>query len=476
MGIVFYVNDWLTAAAGVGLLRVLENVKNSVPIEGNRIDVPEDVFERLADYYAEYLLKDITVEKLKDIIEKERQKKKESTINVYNTLVLSKLKSFYSNSPLANPSSASKAQEVQIEISQDTEKLYKDAKQAIANFIKKQFDTIRSYKTSDKTCFFCGERKAYIKNKEVKVFDATNFTPLSASPKTVENFFYNGRSNQYLCPECEIFLYFSIFGFLPTGNKKYTFVYMPDLKKTYDMNTILKGEKGISTKYLKMLFTEYLKELEGRKIEWTLKNIYIVEIELVGNAKANIHSFSIPPKVAIVLNERIDSYPKFLESVLGFFLDYIYSERSLYEFLLKLLSGFFHKNTYTKVNVQTLEKVGAGLKSTAGLIYFVKFQESLNNDGKNLDEPIEKVYKEGKSLGKSYDKEKLNAISLNLFEAVRMRNVDLFYQTLIRAYIDIDKEIPKVLIHGLTEEGFNWTAYSFLIGLGAVTDEGRGTS
>ncbi|MGB9874466.1 MAG: type I-B CRISPR-associated protein Cas8b1/Cst1, partial [Hydrogenobacter sp.] len=283
----FYADNWLTASAGVGLLKDLEHkgIKWEPFLKGNVIELPEDLFKEIGKIYADYLLSDFNQDVLKEILEKNKEK----DFNLYNSVVYPKIRDFYSNSPiLVNPSKTKRANAEFKEFykkEKDIELLYSKAVDVIKNFIKEQFDELLGHERSQKVCFFCRERKAYIKDKKVKVFEATNFTPLGASPNTVENFFWNGKSNMYMCPECEIFMYFSAFAFFTfqkTLRKSYMFVYMPDLKETFSLNDVLakEGSVGIISKTI----LEVAKAVQQRKSEWVLRNIYIVEIEKVKDA------------------------------------------------------------------------------------------------------------------------------------------------------------------------------------------------
>ncbi len=490
MGVKFYTDNWLSASAGVGLLRALENsgIEWKDFIDGNTIDLPQDVFDKLPETYGDYLIKDLTLERFKQILQ-DRNKKKNFNIYIsYIFVACKKIKDFFLNSPLANPSSRP-TKEVGdefnkiLETEKDLQKLYSRAKEIIKTFVKNQLEELLTSPKSSKTCFFCGERKAYLKKDgkakvKAKVFDSTNFTPLAASPNTVENFFWNGKSNMYLCPECEIFLYFSAFGFLRTTRDTYLFVYMPDLKETRDMNNILSTEGNLFS-FMNKTIVEASKRIEERKAEWILQNIYIVELEKAGEDKANIYTLSIPPRLAKTIKEMIDKFPEedFKENVFEIFLDYAYSEKSLYELVFKIMSGFFFKNRYKDLRGKeaTLLKVGKDFNYLPhSLTYFIKFQEVLNMEDKNrVNRQVDWAYKEGLKLRNIYKKKmdedrarkKIESISYRLLDAIRRKDTDAFQQNLIRAYLEAEREIPYVFVEALKDGNFNRIAYAFLIGL-----------
>ncbi|RLJ70700.1 CRISPR-associated protein Cst1/CRISPR-associated protein Cas5t [Hydrogenivirga caldilitoris] len=473
MGVRFYADNWLTASAGVGLLRVLEKIGvNWKPfVNGNVIEIPEDTFQGIAEHYTEYILADFTLENLENMLEKGK-------INVYNNIVLQKIGDFYSNSPLTNPSSTKRANkrfEEFYEKEKDSRRLYDFTKTVVRDFVREQLDELLKSKRSNKLCFFCQERKAYIKKDKVKTFDATNFTPLGASPETLENLFWNGRSNMYLCPECEIFLYFSAFGFTRTPRRTYLFVYAPDLGTAYNLNNILaqEGTKSVISRTI----VEASKMVEGRKAEWILENIYIVEIEKVGDAQANIYTLNISAKLARAIKEMINEYPPLFDDIFDSFIEYVYSGRSLYEFLFSILSGFFYSERYKNLSGRKsmLIRKGKGLDYLPkNLTFFIKFQEVLNmEDKEKISRQVNWAYGEGLSLRKAYFDElgndkarkKIESISYRILEAVRRRDTDAFEQNLIRAYLEVEREIPYVFVEALKDGGFNRIAYAFLIGL-----------
>ncbi len=468
----FNTDNWLLASSGVGLIRALDKAekKDEIKIDGNQIEIPSHIFDNISDYFGNYLLADFTEENFKKILEEE----KENEIKIYNKLVFPKISDFFTNSPITNPSLTSN-----LKITKNSN--YEEAKSKILTFLKNQIDSLIKNKRSDKTCFFCRERKAYLKDGKPKVFESTNFTPLSASPNTVENFFYNGKSNQYLCPECEIFIYFSAFGFtkkkfsFTKENKKYLFVYTPDIEKTLNYNIILNTEKDITKSYLKQII-----EIEEKKSKWILENIYIVEIEQAGNSKANIYTLNIRPKVAKAFKEMLEKYPSEFNNIFKKFLDYVYSNISLYDFLLRILSGFFYKDRYKNSN-DDLENRGRKLEFLYySLTYFIKFQEVLDMEEKEiLEKQINWAYFEGKNLRNLYfntlgpekAKKRIETNSYRFLDSIRRKDIDAFCQNLIRAYLEVEKEIPSIFKDVLKDKSFNRITYAFLIGLNGSDKE-----
>jgi CRISPR-associated protein Cas8b1/Cst1 subtype I-B len=482
----FYVNDWLTASAGVGLIKVLENARIGWEdfVEGNTIKLPEEIFGRLGELYGEYITNDFTQEHLSQLLQNRED------VKIYNSLVFPKIADFFQNSPITNPSSTEQVNTKFRNIlgkEYDTAYLYREAVSIIKDFINNAFQDLLGKERSNKLCFFCGERKAYIKDKEVKVFDATNFTPLAASLNTVENFFWNGRSSMYLCPECEIFLYFSAFGFYRVRKGLYIFVYLPSLEDTFKMNADILETEGSLNSFINRVIVEASKRIEERKAEWILQNIYVVELEKVGQDKANVYSLSISPRLARAIRDMIEEYPeRFGKDLFNIFLEYAYSGRDLYELLLKILSGFFFKERYKNLRGREAVPIGVGKNFKDSLPYkltfFIKFQEVLNMEDKDrVNRQVNWAYSEGLSLREEYlrsfepdrAKRKIEGISYRLLDAIRRKDTDAFQQNLIRAYLEVEREIPYIFVEALKDVSFNRIAYAFLIGLnGRGREEG----
>ncbi|QID33516.1 type I-B CRISPR-associated protein Cas8b1/Cst1 [Pampinifervens florentissimum] len=448
MAIRFRIDNWLMASSAVGFAKVLNHAKiDPLPYFKERVlEVPQDLWERLPELYADYLLK--------------------------YPANISRLKVFYNNSPLTNPNPKAK-------ISLNNKKE-----------IEKFFQKLLSVNTSNNfpKCFFCKERNSYKKENFYKTFDAINFTPLSASPNTFPNLFYNGVNTMFLCKECEALLYFACFGFTDI-ERRYIFVYLPDdIRSMIGINNALETRKWISADIIKESLIEVVKSIEKYKAGWSLENIYVVEIQTVSKAQSNIYTFSLSQIQAHALREYIEEYPKSLNPLFDIFLKYVYYGKSLYHMLYKIMLGYIFAGNYEgkekinddvrliKYGTEAAFKSERSSKQKSGLdkslIYLIKFQEVLNMQA-NKEKEINSAFVEGKKLAQSYKeslgedraKNKIESLSYRLLEAVRRRDIDHFSQNLIRAYLEVEKPIPRVFLSAIKEEGLERIAYAFLIGL-----------
>jgi CRISPR-associated protein Cas5, N-terminal domain len=457
----FYAGNWLMASACVGVLKVLENAGEDIKkyVDERTLKIPKDLWEKLPELYVDYLLKD------KEIVKRSLEdsyRQRGNDINPYNTLIYSRLRDFHSNSPFTNQSHEY-IKRLKGVYSENLEEVLEKVKESFLEAYRKLLATTKDLSN---TCFFCHERQA--KN----YVDATTFTPLFASLETVRNFIWDPIP---VCKECEFLLYFASAGFYRSAGK-YLFVYVPDdLLETYRLNLILSTEKEIEKEKLGRVWSvvRYVLDLEKQKSSWVLQNIYFVEIEMVGDATANIYSFHISPNLAKAIRKLIDHYPKNLQDIFYEFLFYIYTGRSLYEFLFLLLSGFIRKDSYKNLQGGTIEskivQAGRNMKYISqNLLFFINFQEVLNmNEQKGYIDrafwagrELKKLYKENESTQK-----KLEPLTYRLLEAIRRKDKEYFIHNLIRAYLEVEKEIPYLFKEALDDKNFSMIAYAFLIGL-----------
>ena len=457
----FYAGNWLMASACVGVLKVLENAEEDIKkyVEERTLKIPKSLWEKLPELYVDYLLKD--KESVKRSLE-DSYRQKGNDINPYNTLIYSRLRDFHSNSPFTNQSHEY-IKKLKGVYSENLEEVLEKVKESFLEAYRKLLATTKDLSS---TCFFCHERQA--KN----YVDATTFTPLFASLETVRNFIWDPIP---ICKECEFLLYFASAGFYRYAGK-YLFVYFPDdLLETYRMNMVLSTKEEIEKEKLGKVWSivKYVSDLEKHKSSWVLQNIYFVEIEMVGDATANIYSFHISPNLARAIRKLIDRYPKNLQDIFSEFLFYIYTGRSLYEFLFLLLSGFIKKDSYKNLQGGTIEskivQAGRNMKYISqNLLFFINFQEVLNmNEQKGY---IDRAFWAGRELRKLYKEnestqKKLEPLTYRLLEAIRRKDKEYFIHNLIRAYLEVEKEIPYLFKEALDDKNFSLIAYAFLIGL-----------
>ena len=482
--VIFYPNNWLTASACVGMLKVLEwKYKDfSKFVEGNKVKIDRSIWEEMPYLYAEYLCelnKQRFINTLNELKSHNSDAKKIGA-EIYKVLINTNIKyNLYRNSLLTNNFKpkykreiGNKFLEVFINLNKPIGELTDEEKnhifEEVKTIVKQKFaealgEEIGERDTIGLTCSFCNHRKA------IKFVEERNFTPLFASFNTMRNFFWD---NIPICRECVMSLFFSCISFVSSEAQKQIFIYIPqNLEETYRINRIKELEEDIVSPLYSWM--NKLVKYEIQKTEWMLESIYLVEIEAPSNANdVRIYSFHVSDRIAKAIRTEIKSYPKELESIFSQFMFYINTGKSLYDFLLYLLSGFLRKKSYEnlKENTEDARIVNAGknMKISKCLLFFINFQEVLNmntqkyytNWAFRAGQELKKLYNENESIQK-----KLEPLTYRLLEAVRRKDKEYFIHNLIRAYLEVEKEIPSFFKEALDDKNFNMIAYAFLIGL-----------
>ncbi len=517
--VMFYPNNWLTASACVGMLKVLESKYEDFSrfVEGNKVKIHRRIWNEMPCLYAEYLC-DLNKKEFINTLNKLGRhigtgNAEKIGAEIYKVLINTNITfDLYRNSFLTNNFESEYKQEIgnkflevfinlnkPIEEPTDEEKnhIFEEIFEEIKTIVKQKFakalkEEIRKIdiKAIVLTCSFCNHRKAR------KFVEERNFTPLFASLETMGNFFWDRIP---ICRECVISLFFSCISFVSSGGKKQIFIYIPqNLEETFRINKTMEQRGDMPSPSYSL--TDKLVELvedEIQKAEWVLESIYFVELETKSRSNdVRIYSFHIPDRVAQTIRTEIKNYPEELRSIFSDFMFYINTGKSLYDFLLYLLLGFFKKESYENLKDDTVDAriVNAGknmkISKLKRLLFFINFQEVLNmNEQRGY---IKQAFNEGKKLREYYitsedDQEKIEALkkleglTYKLLEAIRRKDKEYFIQNLIRAYLRVEKEIPCLFREALYDENFNMIAYAFLIGLncevrsrgGQANDEGE---
>jgi len=515
--VIFYPNNWLTASACVGMLKVLKSDYSKYRdrnlsdfVEGNKVKIDRRIWDEMPYLYAEYLCELNKKEFINTLDKLGRHigigNAEEIGAEIYKVLIGTNITlDLYRNSFLTNNFESeykreigNKFLEVFINLNKPIEELADEEKNHIfeevktivkQKFVKALEEEIRKIDREAivLTCSFCNRRRA------INFVEERNFTPLFASLKTMGNFFWDRIP---ICKECVISLFFSCISFVSSGSQKQIFIYIPqNLEETFRINTTMELRGDMRPPFYSL--TDKLVEDEIQKAEWVLESMYFVELETKSKSNdVRIYSFHIPDRVAQAIRTEIKNYPEELESIFSEFMFYINTGKSLYDFLLYLLLGFFKKESYENLKDDTVDSriVNAGKKMEISklerLLFFINFQEVLNmNEQRGY---IKQAFNEGKKLREYYitseDNQenlealkKLEGLTYKLLEAIRRKDKEYFIQNLIRAYLRVEKEIPCIFKEALYDENFNMIAYAFLIGLncevrsrgGQANDEGE---
>jgi CRISPR-associated protein Cas8b1/Cst1 subtype I-B len=351
-GIKLYPSNWLMAAGIVGFVKIFGDT-DFYEVHDNELEIL--YFKKLEEnFFSKYF-------------EKSAQLK-------------IPLKTFYNNSRLSNNRFKMEDQSDQPDIVKTRQYFFKDIR-----------DT-------DFECFFCNQRKA-IERKDDKdgnykpvYLDEVHFTPLGSSPKNLANLYWEGKPNTFMCLPCELIIYCAAFGFIPF-NGSYYFINAPaTIKEIIEINDIWRKwlNSNQESNVIKNSFIEILKKIEKIKAKWSLHNISIIEINPISPNTSNIYNLSISPAIANAIRKRIESFPSGLKDIYDIFIDYLYSNKSLYELLGYVIYGFLNreKNLDRKKLKQSangrLILEGRNLDKNDGckiedLLFFLKFQKEVED-------------------------------------------------------------------------------------------------
>lgn len=344
------------------------------------------------------------------------------------------------------------------------------------DFIEPLFSNIKRKKKVH-YCKICNERTA----KEDTFFDEGAFKLAGVSANEFKNFFWNLIPNTHICSLCEL-IYLCSFAGLSNlrsigESKRYLFVNLDttvdDLYRINNMveNLILSNRENP----YKVIIRNMLLDFQQRRSRWTLGNILFVEFD-TESEPYKIQHFHIPSYVAKLFEG--DNYTDFKQldgfsykerddgdsiNVLKKIIDDILSGISLYGFLNKILRDLL-MGKHDRTN---------------GLLNIVKIQKSLDIYKSRRDNMKEKatkrlwsLYYEGQNIAKELrDRDAENKIDSNAYKmlsALRVRDSKSFYDTLLRLYMNLGKEVPKTFLEIFSSDSVldaEALGYAFLTGL-----------
>lgn len=347
------------------------------------------------------------------------------------------------------------------------------------DFIKPLFISVKQHqKKKIYYCKVCNERIA----KKNTFFDEGAFKLSGASANEFKNFYWNLIPNTHLCSLCELIYLCSFAGFSNLraigGYRKYLFVNLDttvdDLYKINNTveNFILPNRENP----YKAIIRNMLLDFQQRRSRWTLGNTLFVEFD-VEKAPYRIQHFHVPSYVAKLFEG--DNYRVF-KQLDGFY----YKERNddaeginiLKKIIDNLLSGI---SLYCILN-KTLRDLLLGKHNRSnGLFNIVKIQKSLDIYKIGRDDMKEKVtkklwslYYEGQNISKELrdkgSENKIDSIAYKMLSSLRVRDTRSFYDTLLRLYMNLGKEVPATFLETFSPDSVldaEALGYAFLTGL-----------
>lgn len=350
---------------------------------------------------------------------------------------------------------------------------FKDIKNSMYECYKKDFvEPVKNYIDSDlekskNNCFTCDNKIQ--KLSKPFAFDITWITKMGVDGNRKSSHFWNYYSDANVCPICNL-----VYSCIPAGfsviNGKGLFINSnQSIKDIVSVNNnVLEGNKSMEEleeeTYFKIVEAMEEKTVDQAKRE--VENIQVVKFDKTNSSRP--YTFNVLSKEKLLIikrNRKIFEY--LLNRKVKISKDYylnIYSE-----VLDRIYNG---KNLFDLLDTLTRLRISGEYKSS----YIIYLLIKLNNDcmgmrggSKVYYKDIDKFKDYGIKLKKVYGKEgenKISGVLYRLQNALKVKDVSRFMDTLINAYTSKKESIPVDFVQVLQDtDKFQTIGYAFLIGL-----------
>lgn len=345
------------------------------------------------------------------------------------------------------------------------------------DFIMPLFSNVKQKKKVH-YCKVCNGRIA----KKDTFFDEGVFKLSGASVNEFRNFYWNLIPNTHICSLCEL-IYLCSFAGLSNlrsigGYRKYLFVNLDttvdDLYKINNTveNLILPSRENP----YKAVIRKMLLDFQQKRSQWTLGNILFVEFD-TESAPYKIQHFHIPSYVAKLF--KGDNYNDF-KQLDGFYYKERQEDAESINVLKKIIDNLLCGISLYGILNKTLRDLLLGKHNRSnGLFNIVKIQKSLDIYKIGRDDMKEKatkklwsLYYEGQSISKDLrdkgSENKIDSIAYKMLSALRLRDAKSFYDTVLRLYMNLGKEVPATFLETFSTDSVldaEALGYAFLTGL-----------
>jgi len=312
---------------------------------------------------------------------------------------------------------------------------------------------------TDKQCSLCDLYEAGKKN-----FDESRFLPLGASIDNAKNMFW-GEAKYPICDLCNLIMFC-----VPAGSTYYKvgtestniFVNIDEnLYTLYDINCDLSNKADKDAPYKEIIINTLSKaQLESR---WSLNNILFVEFDAEFKSKKSIVKyFNIPSYLSNFFVGYSDRSIKQVKDPYNQFkaIDLMLQNKSLNPLIFSIL----HDEIKKKVNVS---EDAFFMTKSQGLLKTLKKGDE--NAVELTDKQIWFAFENGKEIHnqmvQNEQKNKIKSIAYRLLNAIKIGDIKIFMDTLIRLYMNLDKPIPTDFLKVTDKESFILIGQAFIEGL-----------
>lgn len=283
--------------------------------------------------------------------------------------------------------------------------------------------------------------------------------------------FWNFYGDTYICPICNL-----VYSCIPAG-----FTVIRDkglfVNQNSDMNTLIKIN-GMTvdhnTRFEELEDKSYfavidnLKQSEIENIQKEIDNIQIVKLDSANDGRP--YTFNILSKEKLIL---ISKNRKTLRSLVEARAKAGKNEFiNLYQQVIQRL--YQNKNQFDLINKLLKLNLDEEFKRLGYVRTIIKINNSFLGGimkGKAISyDKIDQIQQMGFRLRQTYTEKKaenkINGISYRLLNALKTKNTAKFMESLINAYMYLNKPIPTEFVDGLKDvDRFQTIGYSFLLGL-----------
>lgn len=368
----------------------------------------------------------------------------------------------------------------------------------------------RTSKSNRYRCYFC-QRK--VPSSEGKFFDSGFGALLGASFKTFTNAYWMMKSQLFVCNRCAFILRCHHLGFSFQGGREGIFVNAPHFKLLVELNryaeTVATESACNYRRVLGMTLVEWSVKRSSTFGFWRMSNVEVItamfqkESGFQSKSKKKeggkyVNYFDLPPRVVrILLDDRVAYLLKRIneKKILDLVQQETYSglEEELYHALRKVLRTRRRKKTpqgdFPKKHVEVGDKEGNDEERASMLARLlpelcIRIMSILNSDCKNhkggkcmkkpgfFSQDLERLEwvlrKKGEEIAKddsSKLRENISNMGFRLLEQVRIGNRDEVFYMLLKCFVANGKEFPDALASAIKQEDeshFRILLYSFL--------------
>lgn len=318
-------------------------------------------------------------------------------------------------------------------------------------------------------CFNC-DRKISKLSKPAS-YDLTWLNKIGVDMSRKTSHFWNFYGDAFVCPICNLVYSCIPAGFTVVRDRGLFINQNSDVKTLISINNIAIDH---NTRFEELEEKSYyavsvnLKQSVVENMEKEIDNIQIVKLDSNNDRRPYTFNVLSKNKLKIIYeNKKLLRYlvNSYVKTDTG---DYI----NVYSEVIKRL--YDNKNQFDLINKLLYLNMNEKFTKIGNIKIIIK----INNDylggimkGKMISyNTIDKLQQLGFELRKAYEaknsKNKINGISYRLLNALKTKNTNKFMDTLINAYMYLNKEIPIEFVDGLKDEDrFQTLGYSFLLGL-----------